>query len=324
LCFLFCRWNIPTVSRDGTARLWQTDGTPVAAFRAASDPPEPLTALSWCPSGKQLSTGSQWGIVRRWDSRGSLLASAQLHSGAVMSIAYAPDANDMSSPLLSISVDGSAAVWDESGVERVEGFGESLISCCWRDASYFAVCGRDQAVSVCRRGSGRPLRVLRGHTSDVNVVAFDRPGGDILASCSDDCTAALWAPFDESKEGPRAVLRGHELQIYGLGWSPRGDGLATASYDKTVRLWDAGTGQERYVLRGHTDGVFCACYSPSGRYVASCGGDGAVIVWGVGTGQELRRMQGASSVNSIVWGKDDTTLCLGCADGKAGIIDLRV
>ena len=40
------------------------------------------------------------------------------------------------------------------------------------------------------------------------------------------------------------VLRGHDDEVRGVAWSPDGQRLATGSRDRTVRIWDAGSGAE--------------------------------------------------------------------------------
>ncbi|MDT7949765.1 MAG: hypothetical protein RQ897_15615, partial [Thermoflexus sp.] len=57
--------------------------------------------------------------------------------------------------------------------------------------------------------------------------------------------------------------------------------LASGSDDKTVILWDVGTGERVRTLTGHTDDVNSVAFSPDGRLLASGSGDGTVILWGV-------------------------------------------
>ena len=56
--------------------------------------------------------------------------------------------------------------------------------------------------------------------------------------------------------------------------------LASASY-KTVRLWDAATGEARATLKGHEFAVSAVAFSPDGKTLASGGGDGIVKLRGL-------------------------------------------
>jgi WD40 repeat protein len=64
-----------------------------------------------------------------------------------------------------------------------------------------------------------------------------------------------------------------------VSFSPDGRRLASASEDNTVRVWDAGSGQELLILKGHTDGVRAVSFSPDGRRLASASEDKTVRVW---------------------------------------------
>ncbi|MFF4504734.1 AAA family ATPase [Streptomyces sp. NPDC001401] len=80
-------------------------------------------------------------------------------------------------------------------------------------------------------------------------------------------------------------LLGHTGAVYLTSFSPNGKLLATASYDRTVRLWDVSDRSHPKPLgkplTGHTSWVSTAIFSPDGHTLASAGDDGTVRLWDV-------------------------------------------
>ncbi len=73
-----------------------------------------------------------------------------------------------------------------------------------------------------------------------------------------------------------------------VAFSPDGHRVVSSSDDKTVRLWNADTGQPiGQPLTGHTDPVMSVAFSPDGRRIVSGSNDATVRLWNADTGQPL-------------------------------------
>ncbi|OJD12550.1 hypothetical protein AJ78_06877 [Emergomyces pasteurianus Ep9510] len=76
------------------------------------------------------------------------------------------------------------------------------------------------------------------------------------------------------------VLKDHVAAVMDVEFSPTGEGLVSASYDRTVRLWDRSKGHSRDIY--HTkrmQRVFSAKFTPDNKYVLSGSDDGNIRLW---------------------------------------------
>ncbi|BAY08287.1 serine/threonine-protein kinase [Calothrix sp. NIES-2098] len=154
---------------------------------------------------------------------------------------------------------------------------------------------------------------LKGHSSDVNSVAF-APDGATLASGSDDNTIKLW---NLATKKEIQTLKGHSKWIWTVAFSPDSRTLASGSADKTIKLWDVATGKEIRTLKEHTDGIAAIAFSPDGKTLASASLDKKIKLWNLSTGKVIHTLTGHSQgVSAIAFSPDGSTLASGGWDKK--------
>ena len=124
------------------------------------------------------------------------------------------------------------------------------------------------------RGYGPGIRTLSGHTDTVVGVTFSPDG-------------LAWPPPAGMTQPKCGISSGREVltlsgptnEVVGVAFSRDGLRLATASRDKTAKVWNISSGRDVLTLSGHTSEVYGVVFSPKGTRLATASGDNTARVY---------------------------------------------
>lgn len=184
------------------------------------------------------------------------------------------------------------------------------------DGKTVAVGGADGNVTIL---SGDPPKKTSSFQAHRQVISAITIVGQNLVTASDDGSIKVWNL--ETRELVRTLRKDVE-PVSAMSFAPDGKLVAIASTEKTVRLLDASSGEERLELKGSKHLVFACSISPDGKLVAAGSADGMIRLWSLPEGNEKYSWQAHSApVTTVVWSSDGAALLTCSEDTKAVLWD---
>lgn len=294
-------------------RLWTIDGI---EGQRVTPPEQEISAAAFYKDGNHVLYGTKQGDVAIWNVDGGDIQRIQKVDRQIRTVAAASDGS------IAFGDRSAITLRHADGSNRV--IENSVVALAFSPAGDRLVSGSaDGAATIWFLSDGSKLP-LRGHPREVSAVAFS-PGGGLVATGSGDRTVKVWdaksgeevATFCGSSEtildvafggddhtvlaggNDRRVnrwdvnetqfwrIKGHQEPATGAVFFKDARLLASASQDKTVRIWDVDTARELWRSPAQTEPITDVAVSPDDRLLAFTRG-GGVVLWDIAADKELR------------------------------------
>ncbi|PWZ25275.1 Coatomer subunit beta'-2 [Zea mays] len=174
----------------------------------------------------------------------------------------------------------------------------------------------DMFIRVYNYNTMDKVKVFEAHTDYIRCVAV-HPTQPFVISSSDDMLIKLW-DWDKGWVCTQ-IFEGHSHYVMQVTFNPKDTNtFASASLDRTIKIWSLGSPDPNFTLDGHSKGVNCVDYFTGGDrpYLITGSDDQTAKVWDYQTKSCVQTLEGhAHNVSAVCFHPELPIIITGSEDG---------
>ncbi|AQK80377.1 Coatomer subunit beta'-3, partial [Zea mays] len=226
--------------------------------------------------------------------------------------------------ILSSLYSGSVCIWDYQAQAMVKSFEVSELpvrSAKFISRKQWVVAGADDMfIRVYNYNTMDKVKVFEAHTDYIRCVAV-HPTLPYVLSSSDDMLIKLW-DWDKGWMCTQ-IFEGHSHYVMQVTFNPKDiNTFASASLDRTTKIWSLGSPDPNFTLDGHQKGVNCVDYFTGGDrpYLITGSDDSTAKVWDYQTKSCVQTLEGHThNISAVCFHPELPIIITGSEDGTVRI-----
>jgi WD40 repeat protein len=310
------RDRVAAISLDGGVKVWDATGELKWTLPLYGSPSREA-GIAFSPDGERLVTVTARGDTKVWElTEGKEVLTFRTGNWVLMKrvAAFSSDGRYLFLPRL--TADARVQLAADARVQVLDGGrgplalalrGQQETNLSWTAVAFSPdgrwLAGGSNSASLWNAVTGEELTPLPPSGNNLRRLTFS-PDSSLLAAATTnrtlghlgEGTVKVW-----DVAGRKEVLTFRDPSgIQDIAFSPDGRRLASAAYDRTVKVWESRTGRVELTLRNEKAGFTGVAFSPDGGRLAAADAGPLVQVWEAGSGRQVL-VCGAADGRGVYW-----------------------